>query len=366
MAKASGASVDPVLADETVSPTDSAGPIGWLLFDYVRPLLRKGAKNPLMFADLPPTARRDRAALVTGLIEEAWQKELLPERAKNSSCCFKGPSLLRALGAAFFKDHLAGCILSIIEEATIVGQLVMIRPLLRIITLGGSGSDAWALAGGLSACSLAQAISHHQNFLWNMRCGWNLRIGMIGVLHSKLLRLNTTSLRDTQGGSVYNLIASDVMRFDSIMPFLHFSYNSVVVFLLLCGLMVIEVGWAPTAAGGSTMVVLIMIQLYFSRQFARRRGITAKITDQRVRLTNEVKAHPGRIFSSLCLPFPSLSLRCAAPSLGRSLYICRQIVPHSSPLASACAGSRRHHEREDLRVGAELSRTSRFASGPRA
>ena len=66
--KRGGASLGPDLT----APWDRAGFFGRITFDYVRPLLRLGAKRPLQEADLQPIAVRDRPANTVRRIEAAW------------------------------------------------------------------------------------------------------------------------------------------------------------------------------------------------------------------------------------------------------------------------------------------------------
>jgi hypothetical protein len=71
-------------------------------------------------------------------------------------------------------------------------------------------SDGFKLAGAMATTALLLALVHHQNFLVNMRAGWNLRISVIGLLHKKLLKVSQDALGSEDSASVYNLIASDV------------------------------------------------------------------------------------------------------------------------------------------------------------
>ena len=56
-------------------------------------------------------------------------------------------------------------------------------------------------------------------------------------LTSLSLKLSTASLHSSSAGSIYNLVASDVQRFDNIMPFLHFWWSSMVVTIIICVLL---------------------------------------------------------------------------------------------------------------------------------
>jgi hypothetical protein len=100
------------------SPYDKAGIISQIAFDYVRPLLRKGALFPLQEIDLPPMANRDDVEMNINKVETAWNEEL--ERAKKADT---KPEFVRALILAFKYDFLAGSFYSLIEELIILAQV---------------------------------------------------------------------------------------------------------------------------------------------------------------------------------------------------------------------------------------------------
>jgi hypothetical protein len=77
--------------------------------------------------------------------------------------------------------------------------------------------------------------------------------------------------------SIYNLIASDALRFDNVAPMLHLGYTSLLSAVVVVVLLARALGWAPALAGSATMVAFIALQMHFGREFGRRRAITAKV-----------------------------------------------------------------------------------------
>lgn len=104
--------------EKKASPFDVAGPGSLLSFDYARPMLAKGAKRPLEYGDLEPLAQRDNVRLNISRVQRAWEDE----RARASQ---KGvaPFFLWALLAAFRRDFYMGCFLSVLESASMLGQV---------------------------------------------------------------------------------------------------------------------------------------------------------------------------------------------------------------------------------------------------
>lgn len=103
---------------------------------------------------------------------------------------------------------------------------MILRPFLAFIASDRPDSEGYFLAGMMALLSLMQAVIHHQNFLISMKVGWKLRISVTGMLHSKLLKVSQEALGHQDSASVYNLIASDVQRFDNVMPMFHLGYTA--------------------------------------------------------------------------------------------------------------------------------------------
>jgi hypothetical protein len=101
-----------------ISPYDNAGVLSSLTFNYVRPLLRKGAKTPIVEEDLPPMATRDDVTFIVGKVERSWSRECIS--SKNSN---KQPKLAKALFFAFKFDFLMGSFLSLSEVVLIITQV---------------------------------------------------------------------------------------------------------------------------------------------------------------------------------------------------------------------------------------------------
>jgi hypothetical protein len=211
---------------DDVAPWDAASLLSRLLYLFVRPILRLGSQRPLQLSDLPPIPLRDRAWERVGRISAAWEAEI--ERTEGDKA--RSPSLLRALVQSHRADLWICGMLSALEVGAVLSQPNVLPPF--ITWLGDPDapmSEGLVLAIAMSFLTLAQALLHHANFYATMRAGWNLRIGMVGMIHRKLLTISTTSLRgggDSPAPDVAALVSSDCARFDNAMPFLHFAWLS--------------------------------------------------------------------------------------------------------------------------------------------
>ena len=98
-----------------------------------------------------------------------------------------------------------------------------------------------------------------------MRLGWNIKIGLSGMVHQKLLHVTTSALQQASSGKVVNLVSTDVLRFDQFFTSLHFGWMAaidlIVIATLICYKATIEAG----LAGVGVMMVAIFINVKFSK-----------------------------------------------------------------------------------------------------
>jgi ATP-binding cassette subfamily C (CFTR/MRP) protein 4 len=275
----SGGSVSKVaeVVEPVKSPADTRG-IGAITFGYGLPMMRLGATRPLQASDLPPIRSCDQAQGVVDRIIVAWQTE---QRIHPVA-----PSFMRALGRAFWWKLFVTGVWCFLESVSRIAQPICLKQYLRALELGDPG-DLYFYAAVLVLASLAQAVIHHQLYFETMVMGWNMRIGVTGVLHWKLLRLRPHELQSS-AADCYNLVSNDVQRFDQAIPALHFGWSAILDIFAVGGLLVMEVGWLASLCSISVVFLIAAIMTQFARRFAARRKITASITDSRMKLTSEV------------------------------------------------------------------------------
>ena len=84
-----------------------------------------------------------------------------------------------------------------------------------------------------------------------------------------------------------NLLSNDVNRFDQTANFLHFLWIGPLQFILIIYLTWLKIGYSAFV-GGALIILNIPIQAFFSKQFSKLRNETAKKTDIRIRIMNEI------------------------------------------------------------------------------
>lgn len=133
-----------------------------------------------------------------------------------------------------------------------------------------------------------QGVFHHLAFYGGSRIAHMLRTGMIGLIHTKAMRTTTRSQAKVTTGHIINLVSNDVERIMTSIPFVHYVWIAPVQIIVVSILAWEEVG-PFVLAGISFYIFYIPFHIYLSKLFGRLRSQTASLTDQRVKVTNEVR-----------------------------------------------------------------------------
>ncbi|XP_077965941.1 ATP-binding cassette sub-family C member 4-like isoform X2 [Styela clava] len=109
--------------------------------------------------------------------------------------------------------------------------------------------------------------------------------GVLALIET--LRLSQKSLNDTTTGQIINLGATDVLRFDLLPGFLHYLWVGPLQFLIVGIILWQEIGIA-VLSGMGVLILIMFLQTFSGRAFGKIRSMTAVLTDERIRLMNEV------------------------------------------------------------------------------
>nr|XP_039268765.1 multidrug resistance-associated protein 4-like [Styela clava] len=243
----------------------------------------KGAKQSLSDEDMLQLSKEDTSETVSQKLEENWTLEV--SKAKNG----RKPSLSRAIVKtyAFFFSKIG--LLILVEESLRTILPLMVARLISYFENMDSMpvSDAYMTATFISVISFFLAIFHHIYFYYVQRLGWHLRAAACALMYKKTLRLSQKALSETTTGQIVNLGATDVLRFDFLPLFIHYIWvgplQSVICAYILWGVV------GPAMFSGFAILFLIMIcQSLNGKVFGSLRMKTAVITDERIRLMNEI------------------------------------------------------------------------------
>jgi ATP-binding cassette subfamily C (CFTR/MRP) protein 4 len=119
--------------------------------------------------------------------------------------------------------------------------------------------------------------------------GMMSRIALTGAIYKKTLELKLKTIGETTIGKIVNLASNDVQRLDLTFFFTSYLIAAPINILIVLVLLWVYIGLGPSSlAGIGLMVLQIPIQLLLGHAYSKLRTASAKQTDSRVKIMNEV------------------------------------------------------------------------------
>ncbi|KAJ8030792.1 hypothetical protein HOLleu_27302 [Holothuria leucospilota] len=273
--------------DSKPNPMETADCFSRLFFCWLLPLFNYGYKNTLEITDLYQTLLNDSSRHLADKLNREWEKELEKERKTG-----KDPSLFKAIARTCWRMLLlSGCLAFFQECIFKMGQPILMGILVQYFVEPSSitRQQAYLCALGFSVCVTGTFVLHHQVFFINNRVGMRLRVAVSALIYRKALRLSYSAIGKTTVGQLVNILSNDVNRFDLAFSFIH---NIWIVPIQVTTMMVVlwfQMG--PTCLVALfTLLLLAPVQGVMGKMFSKLRAKTAILTDERVRIMNEVIA----------------------------------------------------------------------------
>ncbi|XP_030838051.1 multidrug resistance-associated protein 4 isoform X2 [Strongylocentrotus purpuratus] len=273
------------MTDGPLNPAEKGGILSQTFFCWLLPFFKYGYRNTLEQPDLYRICSEDDSNSLADRLERNWNKELKAHENHE-----KKPSLLRALIKTFIRPVAFSGVIVFFEEC--VFKLLQPIILSFLITYFSpepkiTPTQAYLCALGMALCGAFATILHHPYFFQMSRVGMQVRIATSALVFRKSLRLSNSALGQTTVGKLVNILSSDVNRFDVVMLFLHYVWigplQLIVLFIILFNNM------GPSCLVGFVILLcLAPLQGWMGKLFSKFRNKTALLTDERVRIMNEI------------------------------------------------------------------------------
>ncbi|XP_071086237.1 ATP-binding cassette sub-family C member 4-like [Haliotis cracherodii] len=306
--------MDETLRHHNPNPIASANFLSRTFFWWLNPLLKTGYSRQLETEDMYNVVEQDASGNLGNRLEDEWKKEIKKQKETG-----KKPSLMRALARCFGVQYMLLGIIVFIEEGTKVVQPLLLGGLIRFFTPEStiSKEEAYLYAMAVSICAIVLAVAHHPYFFSVTRIGMQMRVACCSLMYKKSLRLSNKALGQTTVGQIVNLMSNDVNRFDQAVIFLHFLWIGPVQAIAVLVILWYELGPA-VLAGFAVLILLIPLQGWMGKLFSILRQKTAKHTDERVRVMNEIISGM-RVIKMYCWekPFGDLVEKIRSTEIGK-------------------------------------------------
>ena len=250
-----------------------------ILWLWLNPILKLGNQRPLTEEDLFELSPTDESSRLLNKFEINWEKF---EKENESANTWK------IVAKTFWKEcFLVGLILFPYIGARVAQPLFLKEIVLSITDPNINSYVGYLYAVGLGLSVLIQALIHHQFFFRTTRVGIHVRIALSSLIYKRLLSLPTRSIMKTTTGQVINLISNDVSKFEDLSVNIHHIWSGPFEAAIVFGIIWNEIG-IPTLFGYAVLLLLVPLQMFFSKKFGTYRKNTVRWTDKRVRVINEI------------------------------------------------------------------------------
>ncbi|CAH1766912.1 14810_t:CDS:10, partial [Entrophospora sp. SA101] len=273
---------------DTLIPEYNANFLSKLTFWWSGDLIKLGYQRPLEKEDLYTLNDERLTKNVCDRFEKEWQKEL--EKTGSD----KRPSLIRALNRTFFwKFWIAGLCRFVGDMLQVTSPLI-IQEIISYASksyYNAQGQDSAAYGYGLIIILFVMQFG--STFLLNMfffgamETGFFVRTSLIASIYRKAIVLSGKARSDFTAGKITNLMSTDTFRIDFVCGYFHVAWTSPIMLAIALGLLIKNLG--PSAlAGFGLLIVMGPLQGYIMKSLTTLRAKAAKVTDERVKLTQEV------------------------------------------------------------------------------
>ncbi|RXG53671.1 hypothetical protein Avbf_05231 [Armadillidium vulgare] len=265
--------------DKDLIKVDSAGLFSFLTFNWITNIMWKAHKKDLQEEELPLCSKHEMCQRNTQRLNLFWEEEI-KEKGIDKATLYRPVWRFirtRILTSLFI---MICCLL-----VGLAGPTVFMRYLIEwLSTDEGIGIGiVWVL--GLILCEAMRILSFATVWAMNYRTSLRLRGACLGLVYNKLMQMS--NLGNTSIGEVINLFANDGQRIHDFVTLGSFFITGILVAVVaICYILYILGPWA--LLGMISFLFFYPFQYLISRLNGYLRRKTVTITDQRVRMMNEI------------------------------------------------------------------------------
>lgn len=245
-----------------------------LCFTWIIPILSKGYKQTLTDDDFDDLSYKDKSVL---LLENMI--------AYNWTIMNRWVVIMKA----FWKEFAFGGILLIPYLGARMAQPLFLQQIFLIINdRQTSISTGYLYTILLFVCSIIPPFMFQQSIFRVTRTGLRVRNALISLIYTHLLSSNAVALQQINTAQTINLVAIDAAKFCDSSFYLHFLWEGPLEAMVAFGLLCWIIGFIPTLCGYLVLILIIAIQMIYSRKLSHYHQTTATCTDKRLQAFSEL------------------------------------------------------------------------------
>uniref|UniRef100_A0A671USD4 Multidrug resistance-associated protein 4-like n=1 Tax=Sparus aurata TaxID=8175 RepID=A0A671USD4_SPAAU len=269
------------------NPLASAGWLSKVFLCWLTPLLHLGQKKRLDESDMYRVLAEDRSETLGEELQRFWDHEV-----RKATKELQKPELSRALIRCYGKSYaIAGLFVFALEVIKVIQPLLLWKIIQFFENYDPDDHRSLVMvyiyAAAMSLSAFGLSILQHLYYYQVMRIGMKMRVAVCHMIYRKALGLSTESMGQTTTGQIVNLLSNDVNRFDEITLNLQYLLVGPLQAVVIIVILWYEIG-PSCLAGVAAVTLMVPIQTCFGKLFGIFRSKTAVLTDNRIRIMNEV------------------------------------------------------------------------------
>ncbi|CAG8620613.1 18108_t:CDS:2, partial [Acaulospora morrowiae] len=278
-------------AYETVIPEENANFLSRIIFWWVGDLMRLGYKRPLEKEDLYLMNDRRLTENLAVKFDVEWKKEL------NKVGTKKNPSLWKALNRTVGRKFWIGGFYRLCGDALQVTSPLMIQKILIFVATAyfsnifkfpePKASDGYIYIVGLFLMQMGYTFFNNSFFYKSMETGFLVRSILINAIYRKAMVLSGKARALFTVGKITNMMSTDPTRLDFAAGYVHIMWAAPLETFVALGLLIKNLG-VSALAGFALLIVMGPVQGKVMKSLQNGRKKALKLTDERVKLTQEI------------------------------------------------------------------------------
>ncbi|CAK1599799.1 unnamed protein product [Parnassius mnemosyne] len=249
------------------------------------PVIYKGNVRDVEERDLVVPKKKYDSDRLGEKFERYWLEEY--ENAVQNN---RKPSLWKALLRTFWLAYMPGALLLLVNTTTRTIQPLLFTQLLSYWSADStiSAEEAGYYAIAMISLNFLGVLCQHHNALFVNGFSLRVKVAVSSLIYRKVLRMSQASLGEVAAGKLVNLLSNDVARFDFAFMFLHYFWLVPIQLTAVLILLYYTAGFAPYVGLFGVFLLVVPVQAGLTKLTSMVRRTTAKRTDRRIKLMNEL------------------------------------------------------------------------------
>ncbi|KAL5272231.1 hypothetical protein ACHWQZ_G000445 [Mnemiopsis leidyi] len=263
----------------------------FIFFHWLTKIIWKGFRRPLEDKDLYHVPNDSKTENIIDNFFKSWTGS--KPCPKGTTACKNKDNLIMSLVKFNWKWIVAAVILKLANDLLTFVPPQILKRLIHYMLMENLEPDTYDVTYGVVFCVLMagalilQTICIQAYFDKAINTGMKIRVALVAAIYRKSLLLSNAGQKSSQLGQMINLMQVDAQKFQEIFTYINMLWSAPLQIILAMYLLYQELGESTFVGLSVTIIMLPFNSVLMGKMHGFQQTIM-KITDQRVRKTNEV------------------------------------------------------------------------------